>query len=51
MPRGAPNEGVLHFPVSATEPLIVRVMDEDYGKRDDLLGEVMISHPQRLVEQ
>jgi hypothetical protein len=48
----APNEGVLHFPIqSATEPLVVRVMDEDYGKRDDLLGEVLIANPERLVEE
>ena len=47
----APNEGVLHIPIEdASAQLIVRVMDEDYGKRDDLLGEIVVT-PKKLVEQ
>jgi hypothetical protein len=48
----APNEGVMHIPIrSKDSPIIVRVMDEDYGKRDDLLGEVLVASPAWLVEQ
>lgn len=45
----APNEGVLHVPVEVGSSLIVRVLDEDYGKRDDLLGEVLIPDCAKLV--
>lgn len=47
----APNGGVLLIPVEdRSRPLVVRVMDEDWGKRDDLLGEFKIE-PDNLVAE
>jgi hypothetical protein len=44
-----PNDGVLVMSVEdRSKQLILRVMDEDWGKRDDLLGEVLVE-PERLV--
>ena len=48
----SPNEGVLLIPCpDPNMPLILRVMDEDWGKRDDTLGEVFITNCQDLVNQ
>lgn len=44
------NSGVLHIPCDLFEEqnfqLIVRVNDYDWGKRDDLLGEILLDVPQ-----
>lgn len=42
-PPWAPEEGVLYIPVSDNQfDVIVRVMDYDWGNKEDLLGEVHI---------
>ena len=47
----SPNEGVLLIPCEDQEaPLICRVMDEDWGKKDDTLGEIVIKSPSTLVD-
>lgn len=44
------NSGILHIPCDLSEEqnfrLIVRVNDYDWGKRDDLLGEILLDVPQ-----
>lgn len=44
----APNEGVLLVPIEEGS-LILRVLDEDFGKRDDLLGEALVPDVAQLV--
>jgi hypothetical protein len=47
----SPNEGVLLIPCEDQEaPLICRVMDEDWGTKDDTLGEIVIKSPSTLVD-
>lgn len=43
-PPWLPNEGLLMIPVvkCTTRGIVLRVMDEDFGKKDDLLGEVYV---------
>jgi hypothetical protein len=41
----ASGDGIMYIPCNGTESLdlIVRVMDYDFGKRDDLLGEIVLN--------
>lgn len=47
----SPNGGVMVIAVEQpAAPLVLRVMDEDWGKRDDLLGEILV-YPEEAVEE
>ena len=49
-PPWAPDEGVLEIPLRSPQDvdLIIRVMDYDWCKKDDLLGEVAVNVPAAL---